>query len=408
MSLRFLNSILALIIVSVIAALTFTEAFSSTPLQSSKSSTVVKGDLLIDGANNKFGKYTWLPHEDGNTYIGPGKDNGSIILGKKEGNTKTIINGPLHFYGDFDNTDTYKLEKKKFSHNNSELRFTINDDANEAVTIFGNSCAAGNCGGEGQEQHRFTASGEAKHKTVTVRKLCVDDVCIDRNQLQKIMTSANQNFSPKPRPVPRPIPVSVPRPIPVSVPRPVPSPSPAPSRLVSMNIVNKNTPNNDFGGGNTIFLDRHNIECDNKGVLNRLKLERPSNNSIRYAYNCKNSDNISVARYLSTSYNDEGHGNSIYLDRHHVSCPSDTALSRLQLQRDGKGKYRYDYRCSHYPSAGRCSNRSTPNNDWGNGNMIFLDRHDVKCNPNEVLTSVRLVRPTSNTIRYNYTCCEHR
>lgn len=55
MSLRLLNSILALIIVSVIAVLTFTEAFSSTPLESTKSSAVVKGDFLVDGAN-KFGK----------------------------------------------------------------------------------------------------------------------------------------------------------------------------------------------------------------------------------------------------------------------------------------------------------------------------------------------------------------
>ena len=251
MTLTFLNSILALIIVSVIAVLTFTEAFSPTPLESRKTSTVVKGDLLVDGANNKFGKYTWLPHEDGNTYIGPGKDNGSVILGKKEGNNKTILNGPLYFYGDFDNTDTYKVEKKKFSHNNSELRFTINDDAQEAVTIFGNSCSAGNCGGEGREQHKFTASGEAKHKSLTVDggvtiggtltvnddilvgpgktirsnsrmhinpgeilyllpksgvtigkewggtgdlrvqgSMCLNDVCIDRNQLQKIKTAA--------------------------------------------------------------------------------------------------------------------------------------------------------------------------------------------------------------------------
>lgn len=253
MSLTLLNSILALIIVSVIAALTFTEAFAltTTPLQSNKSSTVVKGDLLVDGANNKFGKYTWLPHEDGNTYIGPGKETGSVVLGKKEGINKTIINGPLYFYQDFDNTDTYKVEKKKFSPNNSELRFTINDDANEAVTIFGNSCATGNCGGEGTEQHKFTAIGEAKHKSLTVEKnatvggvltanddivvapgktirsnsrmhinpgeilyllpksgvtigkewggtgdlrvqgsLCLNDVCINRNQLQQIKTTA--------------------------------------------------------------------------------------------------------------------------------------------------------------------------------------------------------------------------
>jgi hypothetical protein len=41
------------------------------------------------------------------------------------------------------------------------LRLTINDDPDESFQIWGNSCAAGNCGGEGRLAHRLQADGTA-------------------------------------------------------------------------------------------------------------------------------------------------------------------------------------------------------------------------------------------------------
>jgi uncharacterized small protein (DUF1192 family) len=59
----------------------------------------------------------------------------------------------------------------------------------------------------------------------------------------------------------------------------------------------------------------------------------------------------------------------------------------------------------------KCRTLSTPFNDEGAGNAVYLDRHDVRCEPNELLGQFRLVRegndkgPTGR-YRYDYTCCK--
>ena len=50
-------------------------------------------------------------------------------------------------------------------------------------------------------------------------------------------------------------------------------------------------------------------------------------------------------RSVSTPWNDEGNGNALYLDRQDVVCNKDELINRFHLQRSGKGTYRYDYNC---------------------------------------------------------------
>jgi hypothetical protein len=54
-------------------------------------------------------------------------------------------------------------------------------------------------------------------------------------------------------------------------------------------------------------------------------------------------------RYLSTPWNDEGGGNAVFLDRHDVSCNQNEMLNRFHLQRSNRGTYRYDYTCCTIP-----------------------------------------------------------
>ena len=50
----------------------------------------------------------------------------------------------------------------------NHLRLTINDNSNESLQIWGNSCGTTGCGGAGVKQHQFDASGNAFHNgTVT-------------------------------------------------------------------------------------------------------------------------------------------------------------------------------------------------------------------------------------------------
>lgn len=113
----------------------------------------------------------------------PYVDNKNYIRGDTEirGNTNNIgdlnigrhanVQGRLHFSDPSmsmapngqNNSDPTYIEKKVFSPNNSELRITINDDANESVSIRSFACQTGNCSGEGVQKHKFDGSGNATH-----------------------------------------------------------------------------------------------------------------------------------------------------------------------------------------------------------------------------------------------------
>jgi len=110
------------------------------------------------------------------------RQNGDVSLNKNAN-----VQGKL-FFGDpqmsaspfgnqTNNTDPYYLEKKVISGNNSQLRLTINDDADESFQIWGQSCAAGACQGEGQPRFKFFADG----------RMCIKDTCITEDDLKRFV-----------------------------------------------------------------------------------------------------------------------------------------------------------------------------------------------------------------------------
>jgi len=181
-------------------------------------------------------------------------------------------------------------------------------------------------------------------------------------------------------------------------------------------IQNTATGFNDEGGGNTIFLDRHNVECE-KNALKRFSLVRDGRGNYRYDYSCSAAfvngganvtDNaIESTTRKSTPSNDSGGGNNIYLDRHRVDCEGDGYISQFKLDHMGiPGKYQYNYTCNKTKKPLKC--RVVMNNptDNGGGNAVYLDQQDVKCNDDEVINGFQLFRPSENTIAYSYRCCK--
>ena len=164
----------------------------------------------------------------------------------------------------------------------------------------------------------------------------------------------------------------------------------------------KYTGANDWGGGNSIYLDRHNLDCGDDG-LSRFKLERPSGNRIRYAYTCKEGIN-SAGTNKNSGSNDWGGGNTVYLDRHNVDCGT-KPIAQFKLVRPAGNKIRYDYRCSNRPSTGPCRGANTGWNQESSQN-IYLDRHNVQCNSDEVITQFKLNRNGQGKFRYDYKCCK--
>lgn len=182
-----------------------------------------------------------------------------------------------------------------------------------------------------------------------------------------------------------------------------PPPPPPPKFIVG---ANKDTGLNDEGNGNAVYLDRHNLTCDSNGIK-RFRLVRDGKGKYRYDYTCSSGGDLGASTSKNTGFNDEGGGNMIYLDRHNIDCGVDGVLSQFKLNRSGQNQYRYDYSCLASKKPLQCRDVTTPGNDDGGGNAVYLDRHDISCNDDETVNQFRLVRPTNNTIQYKYKCCKY-
>ena len=173
---------------------------------------------------------------------------------------------------------------------------------------------------------------------------------------------------------------------------------------------------------NMIDLTKHNIDCGN-GVINQFNLQRGIKNEfasdidnklpkgssdwdqIGYKYTCgmfsdNNEQNIEED---ITDVQSHGNGNTIYLDRQNVNC-NKGLLSQFKLSKYNNG-IQYNYGCSNINTK-NCVNKNTNWNDEGGGNVIFIDRHDLKCDKESYLKQFKLTRNGKGKYRYNYTCCE--
>jgi len=111
---------------------------------------------------------SWFPYVDGNTYIRPGQDGKDINIGDwgaanvniGRGDTNINLNGKIVFNPD--STDPYTIEKRINGFNQSSLRVTINDDADETFEIWGDGCRAGNCRGDGKPRMSVRADGRTQ------------------------------------------------------------------------------------------------------------------------------------------------------------------------------------------------------------------------------------------------------
>jgi len=168
----------------------------------------------------------------------------------------------------------------------------------------------------------------------------------------------------------------------------------------------KSTKPNHWGGGNSIYLDRHNVDCGNK-ALKGFHLRRPRGNQINYNYQCGGTTSGASINNNSGT-NNWGGGHTLYLDRHKVDC-GPNPLHQFKLTRPNRSSVRYDYKCGDSRHAGRCRRANTGFNQ-GHRMSIFLDRHKIRCRNDEVLKSFKLNRQPRTgwpgKMRYDYECCK--
>lgn len=176
----------------------------------------------------------------------------------------------------------------------------------------------------------------------------------------------------------------------------------------------KQTALTDEGDMKAQLLDEHNVTCDPNAVQ-RFRLVRNGAGKFQYNYGCSTGVELGTATPTNTPFNDNGNGLNIFLDRHDVKCSEGSVLTQFKLSQNpaaNSSQYRYDYTCRAVKEEMVCRDVSSrPCEGWcdgldGEGQLVYLDRHDVKCDADEAMSQFKLTRPTPETIGYTYRCCK--
>ncbi len=160
-----------------------------------------------------------------------------------------------------------------------------------------------------------------------------------------------------------------------------------------------------------IHLDRHNVTCGDDGLVG-FSLKKTGNNKMLYEYTCRDDINTPLEAQKNTGSNDWGNNNTIYLDRHTMDCGK-KAIGEFKLTRPANNKIMYNYKCSGKATTGTCREDlmvTSTKTGHGNNKTTSLDDVHPKCNDDEVLTKARFLRHNPNTPSetgsYKYTCCK--
>lgn len=165
-----------------------------------------------------------------------------------------------------------------------------------------------------------------------------------------------------------------------------------------------NTNADEDGGGNVVYLDRQHVNCGDDAIT-RFQLTRAGANTINYRVHCMEGVDSGKSDWKYTAADEDGGGDVRYLNRQKVDC-GDTPITDFLLRRPTNNTMSYAYKCSNLAHNGNCRELVTPHDEDGDGNMVYLDKHNVECGEGEAMTSFRLTRnATNDRVNYTYTCC---
>jgi len=184
-----------------------------------------------------------------------------------------------------------------------------------------------------------------------------------------------------------------------------PSSRKTPPAVQKVTTVTKKTKSNDYGSGATIFLERHNIDCQ-QGALTGFVLKKDSAQKMHFDYTCSLPEKCTekclkaideadkrLCKTLSTKEDVLGNelGNSAdYLEKHEIKCPEGFALKAFKLDRVPP-KVKYTYTCCPGTLKNAASIMTTPTayGDFSTGN--FENQHVKLQRPDEVITGFHLI-----------------
>ena len=166
----------------------------------------------------------------------------------------------------------------------------------------------------------------------------------------------------------------------------------------------RTTPAQVYQGSGSYNLSKHDINCNNKAI-NRMKMSS-NDKDMYFDYSCSAGVNLGTPVPTASNLDIAGGGHSIFLDRQNINCGDGKVLTQVKYEKPGEeDKVMYKYQCAPVDGL-TCRKASTPTNSGGDGNVRFLDRHDLKCNDDEALSQFLYRRDSPDTFHYDYTCCK--
>lgn len=156
--------------------------------------------------------------------------------------------------------------------------------------------------------------------------------------------------------------------------------------------------------GTPVYLDRHNVDCGSNGLaLNQFKLER-HNDNIFYNYKCSKSDKLGSPQQIANPKT-ELNASIIFLDRQNIKCGQDEVLTNFKLNNALHNEWYYTYNCAKSKAPLTCRNVETQLTLIAPTASAVSPLH-VKCEPDEVLSQFNLHSAGNNQMQYKYTCCK--
>ncbi|GBF93719.1 hypothetical protein Rsub_06822 [Raphidocelis subcapitata] len=158
----------------------------------------------------------------------------------------------------------------------------------------------------------------------------------------------------------------------------------------------------------SVYLDRHTVgEMCQQGLSGwKLNMRYWPLAEMSFTYRCTTAA-VNWFESFRTGNNDEGGGFTVYLDRHNVDCGANSVLNEWRLIRPAGGQIAIQYLCARVPRTYNCEYFATLwNSKGGDGQVNFLDRHDVQCPGNKKLTWWRLQNDNRSQIRIFFNCCD--
>ena len=127
----------------------------------------------------------------------------------------------------------------------------------------------------------------------------------------------------------------------------------------------------------------------------------------RYQYNCTVITGQCTKYTKSTSKDTTGTGKIIYLDRFDVQCDGNDFMLSHQYRKNS-GKNWYEFNCCGMENQNHleCNQVMTPTS-WHptNRRVEHLEKQNIQCPNNSIISSFKLKRATTEMIRYQLKCC---